>query len=74
LTNKLFYAKRNLTKTTKGIIMARICDICGKKSQKGMKVSHAHNRSIKHFQPNLKKIRTKDNTNTKSIMICTRCL
>ncbi len=54
--------------------MARVCDICGKKSQKGMKVSHAHNRSIKHFQPNLKKVRVRDNTNTKSIMVCTRCL
>ncbi len=54
--------------------MARICDICGKKAQKGMKVSHAHNRSIKHSQPNLKTISVKVGTNSKKIKVCTRCL
>lgn len=54
--------------------MARVCDICGKKAQKGMKVSHAHNRSIKHFQPNLKTVRVKVGTNSKTLKACTRCL
>jgi len=39
-----------------------------------MKVSHAHNRSIKHFQPNLKTVRVKVGTNSKTLRVCTRCL
>ena len=37
--------------------MSRICDVTGKKSLKGMQVSHAMNHKIKHQQPNLHKKR-----------------
>jgi large subunit ribosomal protein L28 len=39
------------------IIMSRICDITGKRRQKGMQVSHAMNHSRKFFQINLHKKR-----------------
>ncbi len=33
--------------------MSRICEVTGKKSQKGNQVSHAMNHTRKFFQPNL---------------------
>ena len=40
--------------------MSRVCEICGKKSLKGHKVSHANNKHSKVWQPNLQKIRCVD--------------
>ena len=37
--------------------MSRVCDVTGRKSLKGMQVSHAMNHKIKHQQPNLQKKR-----------------
>ena len=37
--------------------MSRICEVTGKKSQKGMQVSHAMNHTRKFFRPNLHKKR-----------------
>ena len=33
--------------------MARVCDVTGKKPMKGHLVSHANNKTIRTFQPNL---------------------
>ena len=33
--------------------MSRVCDVTGKKSLKGHLVSHANNKTIRKFQPNL---------------------
>ena len=37
--------------------MSRICEVTGKKKQKGNQVSHAMNHTRKFFQPNLHKKR-----------------
>lgn len=37
--------------------MARICQVSGKKYQKGNKVSFSNKKSIRRFQPNLQKKR-----------------
>ena len=37
--------------------MSRICDVTGKRRQKGNQVSHAMNHTRKFFQPNLHKKR-----------------
>jgi large subunit ribosomal protein L28 len=33
--------------------MSRVCDVTGKKPLKGHLVSHANNKTIRNFQPNL---------------------
>jgi large subunit ribosomal protein L28 len=56
--------------------MARKCEICGKGTVTGNKVSHAKNRTRRTWKPNLLKIQTmigKSKTKT-TIKICTRCL
>ena len=56
--------------------MSRVCEICGKKSLKGHKVSHANNKNPKIWQPNLHKIRCVDKVTgeVKQIKVCTRCI
>jgi large subunit ribosomal protein L28 len=54
--------------------MARICDICGKHTISGNKVSHAHNKTRRVWKPNLKKVKTEIGGTTGTLKICTRCL
>jgi large subunit ribosomal protein L28 len=54
--------------------MARKCDICGKGTVTGNKVSHAKNRTRRTWKPNLLKIQTMIGKSQTTIKICTRCL
>ncbi|MBN1906621.1 MAG: 50S ribosomal protein L28 [Deltaproteobacteria bacterium] len=54
--------------------MSRVCDICGKRPQVGYKVSHAHNKSKKLWLPNLQRVKTIQNGQTKRIRVCTGCI
>ena len=55
--------------------MARICEVCGKKTIFGHNVSHAHNVTNRVWRPNLQKVRVREeNGRTHRIRICTRCL
>jgi len=57
------------------VIMARICEICGKKTVFGHNVSHAHNVTNRVWRPNLQRIRIRTAKGaTRRISICTRCL
>jgi large subunit ribosomal protein L28 len=54
--------------------MAQRCDMCGKTPKKGHNVSHAHNVTLRRFNPNLQRVRALvDGTRTR-IRVCTRCL
>ena len=37
--------------------MSRKCDISGKAKQKGHNVSHAQNKTNRHWKPNLRKVK-----------------
>lgn len=55
--------------------MARVCEVCGKKTVFGHNVSHAHNVTNRTWQPNLQRIRVQTQKGgTKRVRICTRCL
>lgn len=54
--------------------MAKVCEICGKKPTVGFSISHAHNKTKKISYPNLQKVRTVQNGQTKRIRICTGCI
>lgn len=55
--------------------MARVCEICGKKTLFGHSVSHAHNVSNRPWHPNLQRVRVAvPGGGTKRIRLCTRCL
>ena len=55
--------------------MARVCEICGKKTIFGRNVSHAHNVTSRKYLPNLQEIRVRvESGGAKRMRICTRCL
>lgn len=54
--------------------MARVCEICGKKSVVGNQISHAHNVSKRWWRPNLHVVRARVGGGTRRIKVCTRCL
>jgi large subunit ribosomal protein L28 len=56
------------------ISMAQTCALCGKKPAFGRIVSHAHNVSLRRFNPNLQSVRAVVDGATKRIRVCTRCI
>jgi large subunit ribosomal protein L28 len=54
--------------------MACTCDICGKGTVTGNKVSHAKNRVRRTWKPNLVKVRTMVGKSKTTLRVCTRCL
>ena len=55
--------------------MARVCEICGKKTIFGHNISHAHNQTNRSWKPNLQRVRVQiEGGGTRRIMACTRCI
>lgn len=54
--------------------MARKCEICGKGSQFGHTISHAHNKTKRRWFPNIQKVRILVNGAAKRLNVCTRCI
>jgi large subunit ribosomal protein L28 len=54
--------------------MAQRCDVCGKGSQFGNRVSHAHNVTHRRFRPNLRRVRAVVAGTHTRMRVCTRCL
>jgi large subunit ribosomal protein L28 len=54
--------------------VAQRCDICGKGSQFGNRISHAHNVTHRRFRPNLRKVRAVVGGTHQRVRVCTRCL
>lgn len=56
------------------LLMAKQCEICGKKPAVGRKISHAHNVSPRRFEPNLQRVRVRIDGGTRRMRVCTRCI
>jgi len=55
--------------------MARVCEICQKKTTFGHNVSHAHNLTNRAWLPNLQRVRVRiPGGGSRRVRICTRCL
>jgi large subunit ribosomal protein L28 len=54
--------------------MASVCEICGKKPNFGMALSHSHRRTKRRWNPNIQRIRTAVGGNTKRVNVCTGCI
>jgi large subunit ribosomal protein L28 len=54
--------------------MAKVCDVCGKHASVGHTISHAHNATLRKWQPNLREVRALVNGQVKRIKVCTKCL
>lgn len=54
--------------------MARKCELCGKGTVFGNRVSHAHNKTRRNWKPNLLKMKTRVKGAVKTVKICAQCL
>lgn len=54
--------------------MAKVCDICGKKTIFGNTVSHANNKASRRWKPNLQPVRAYVNGVPTRMRVCTGCL
>jgi large subunit ribosomal protein L28 len=54
--------------------MAKQCEICGKGTATGRKVSHAHNVTSRTWEPNLRSMKALIDGTVRRIRICARCL
>ncbi|MBO5691932.1 MAG: 50S ribosomal protein L28 [Spirochaetaceae bacterium] len=54
--------------------MSRRCEICGKGSLSGNKVSKSYNHTRRTWKPNLVEVKTEIGGTTMTIKMCTRCL
>jgi len=54
--------------------MANFCEICGKGTMSGMKVSHSHLKTKKTWKPNIQRVRAVVDGEVKRVNVCTRCL
>ncbi len=54
--------------------MSRKCDICGKGSLSGNRVSKAYNHTRRTWKPNIIGVKTEIGGTTFTVKMCTRCL
>ena len=54
--------------------MASVCEVCGKKPQFGMSISHSHRRTKRRWNPNVQKVRAIVNGSPRRLQVCTSCL
>jgi large subunit ribosomal protein L28 len=54
--------------------MARVCAVCGKGPQFGHNVSHANNKTVRRWYPNLQPVRTLVDGTPRRIRVCVACL
>ena len=60
--------------SSRGLIMARQCEICGKGPAYGNRISHAHNVNRRRWNPNLRRVRAIVNGIHKTVRVCTACI
>lgn len=54
--------------------MARRCEICGKSTVSGNKVSKSYNHTRRTWKPNIVQVKTEIAGTTMTLKMCTRCL
>ncbi len=54
--------------------MSSVCQICGKKPNFGMSLSHSHRRTKRRWNPNIQRVRAIVSGSTKRVNACTGCI
>lgn len=54
--------------------MARVCYVCEKRTTFGKNVSHANNKTLRRWMPNLRRVRIVTDAGNRHVRVCTRCL
>jgi large subunit ribosomal protein L28 len=56
------------------VIVAAVCEICGKSPGFGMNVSHSHRRTKRRWDPNIQRVRALVNGTPTHLNVCTSCI
>jgi large subunit ribosomal protein L28 len=56
------------------LVMAQVCQICGKGPQFGNNISHAHNVTRRRWSVNLRPVKAKVDGGAKKLRVCTSCI
>lgn len=56
------------------LVMAAVCEICGKHPFFGKQVSHSHHRTNRRWDPNVQRVRALIDGRPKRVNVCTSCL
>lgn len=54
--------------------MSKSCELCGKGTTFGRRISHAHKVSSRTFKPNVQTVKALQGGTVKRVYVCTRCL
>jgi large subunit ribosomal protein L28 len=57
-----------------GVVMAQVCEICGRRRMVGHMVSHSNIKTKRVRKPNLQTVRVIVNGTRKRMRVCTRCI
>ena len=58
----------------RGLVMAAVCEVCGKGPSWGMSVSHSHRRTKRRWNPNIQRVRAIVGGAPKHLHVCTGCI
>jgi large subunit ribosomal protein L28 len=56
------------------VVMAAVCDICGKRPLFGKTVSFSHKRGNRRWDPNIQRVRAVVDGSPRRVNACTKCL
>jgi large subunit ribosomal protein L28 len=55
-------------------VMASVCEVCGKRPNFGMRISHSHRRTKRRWNPNVQKVRAIVDGAPRRLHVCTSCI
>ena len=58
----------------RGVLVAAVCDVCGKGPGFGMSVSHSHRRTRRRWNPNIQTVHALVGRTRKRLNVCTSCI
>jgi large subunit ribosomal protein L28 len=75
-TGRLLWSKSPSGSKHSELVMAQVCNVCGKGPQFGNNVSHANNKTRRRWNVNLHPVKAKieGSSNTKRVRVCSSCL
>ena len=71
---RCYHSPFNSSDVPECVVMAAVCEVCGKHPSFGMAVSHSHRRTKRRWNPNIQRVRAVVNGSTKRVNVCTSCL
>jgi large subunit ribosomal protein L28 len=70
----LLVRSRQMYRSRWRVIVAAVCEICGKHPGFGMSLSRSHRRTKRRWNPNIQRVRALVGGSTRRVNVCTSCI